>query len=253
MKKSSILLFFSIALLTGCTQNNDSLIPSGASMVLDADTLSGASSSSGTCLFTTWADSSGNGNHATINCAAGGGFAGTKTPADPNRIVFNGSSTFVSTNLNAQANVMPNATWVAWIKPNSTNFSHIFSIDDHAGAFNRALIIDNTTADFGVFNRFNNTWITNPVDVGSWQFIAVAFSSTDIYFYKNGTTTLFGNAPAYTTTAQTFTIGRSAGGSFDYFNGAVAWMAVYPRVLNPSEINSACRALLSRFSGATCN
>jgi len=249
--KYLFILFFLFG--AGCAQNNGPSIPSGASMILDADTLSGTSSPTGTCNFTTFSDSSGNGNNGTINCASGGGFAGTKTSSDPNRIVFNGISTFISTSLNAQSGVMPNSTWVAWIKPSAATFSHIFSLDNHGGAFNRALVIDNTTSDYGVFNRFNNTWITTPVDLGSWQFVAVTFSSTDLTFHKNGTTSLFGNAPAYVDTTQTFTIGRSAGGSFDYFNGAIAWMAVYPRVLNPSEINSACRALLPRFAGATCN
>lgn len=250
MKYSLLLLIF---LINACTQNNVPPIPSGASLILDADTLSGPSTPSGSCSFTTFPDSSGNGKNATINCDAGGGFAGTKTQSDPNRIVFNGSSTFISTPLNTQSDVMPNATWVAWVKPASTNFSHIFSIDDHGGAFNRALIIDNTTADYGVFNRFNSTWITTAVDIGSWQFVAVTFSPTDLTFHKNGTTALLGNAPSYTVTPQSFTVGRSAGGPFDYFSGAIAWLAVYPRVLNPTEINSACRALLTRFAGATCN
>jgi hypothetical protein len=246
-------LFLILQLSLSCSIKNTLDIPEGASLLLDADTLTGASSPTGSCGFTNWSDVSGNSNNATINCAGGGGFAGSRTPADPNRIVFNGTSTYVSTSLNAQSNAMANTTWMAWIKPTNTNFSHVLSIDNHAGAFNRSLIIDNTTSEYGVFNRFNNTWLTSPVDTGSWQFVAVTFSATDLTFYKNGTTYIFGNAPAYSNTAQTFTVGRSAGGAFDFFQGEIAWVAVYPRVLSSTEINTTCRALVTRYAGANCN
>lgn len=252
--KKNILILIGLFLIHSCSGGNrESTVPGGASLILDANTINSASSPTGVCDVTSWADSTGQGNTGTINCAGGGGFSGTGIPADPKRIIFNGSTTYVSTPLNAQPNVMISSTWIAWIKPATTNFSHILSIDDHAGSSNRALVIDNVTADFGVFNRFNNMWITTVVDLAQWQFVAVTFTQTNLYFYKNGSVSIFGNAPTYNSTAQTFTVGRSAGGTFNFYNGAIAWLAVYPRALTTTEIQNTCTALLPRFSGATCN
>lgn len=228
-------------------------IAAGASLILDANTITGASSPGGSCSVSSWNDSSGTGNTGTINCAAGGGFSGTGIPADPYKIVFNGLSTSVTTTLNAQPNTMTSSTWMAWIKPASTTFQEILSIDNHSGVFNRALLIDNTSQEYGVFNPFNSIWATKPVDIGVWQFIAVTFTPTDLIFTKNGTFMNLGVPPNYTSTLQTFTIGRSAAGFFDFYNGSIAWLAVYPRALSSIEINNTCRALLLRFNGATCN
>lgn len=251
--KQVFLIILGLNFLHSCGGNRESNIPAGASLIFDASTINSVSSPTGTCNVTSWIDSSGSGNTGTINCAGGGGFSGTGIPTDPNRIIFNGNSTFISTPLNAQPNTMLNSTWIIWVKPTTTGFSHILSIDDHAGTFNRSLVIDNTTADYGVFNRFNNTWITTAVDLGAWQFLAVVFTPTNLLFYKNGSSANFGNPPSYNSTIQTLTIGRSAGGPFDYFNGAIAWVAVYPRALSSSEIMNSCQALLPRFSGASCN
>ncbi|MBC7540516.1 MAG: hypothetical protein H7281_16955 [Bacteriovorax sp.] len=161
-------------------------IAGGASLILDANTLTGTTSPGGSCSVSRWNDSSGAGNTGTINCATGGGFAGSGIPSDPFRIVFNGLSTSVTTFLNAQPNTMASSTWVAWIKPASTTFQEILSIDGHTGAFNRTVMIDNATQDFGVFNPFNSIFTTKPVDLGAWQFIAVTFAPSDIVFTKNG-------------------------------------------------------------------
>ena len=227
-------------------------IPSGASLILDANTLSGATSPDGTCSVSSWNDSSGAGNNGTINCATGGGFSGSGIPSDPYRVTFNGLSTSVTTTLNAQNDTMPNATWLAWVKPTSTAFQHILSIDNHSGAFNRSLVIDNNSQRYGIFNPFNSIWTTQPVEVGKWQFIAVTFTLTDLIFQKNEASMNLGSPPSYISTPQTFTIGRSAGGLFYFYAGAIGWIAVYPRALTAEEIQLACLAMVVRFEGASC-
>lgn len=229
-------------------------IPPGANLILDASSLSGApSSSGGSCGVTNWADASGSGNNGTINCAVGGGFSGSGLPSDPYKIVFNGLSTSVTTLLNAQPSVMPSSTWMAWVKPAITTFQQILSVDSRNNAFNRSLVIDNSSGDFGVFNPFNSIWATLPVSIGVWQFVAITFTSTDLVFTKNGSQMNLGTSPNYTSTPQLFTIGRSAGAFADFYSGSIAWIAVYPRALTATEIKNACRALLFRFDGATCN
>lgn len=261
MLNKNILIGLTLFVLVSCSpsfwgnSNRNSAsnsISDGASLIFDASTLTGASSPGGTCSFSSWKDSSGSGNNGTIYCAGGGGFSGSGIPADPYKIVFSGS-TSVTTLLDAQSNRLSSSTWIAWIKPTFSSFQQILSIDDHIGNFNRSLLIDGSSGDFGVYNPFNSIWTTRPVDVGVWQFVAVTFTPTDIVFTKNGTFINLGVPPNYPSSAQKFTIGRSAAGLFDFFTGGIAWIAVYPRALTPLEINNTCKALLPMFSGASCN
>ncbi len=225
-------------------------IATGASLILDANSLP----TGGPCATTSWNDLSGNSITATIVCAGGGGLFGSGIPTDPYRINFNGSSTSVDTNLNAQPDVMPSSTWVAWIRPTASTFSHVISLDDHAGAWNRSLVLNNTGANhFGVFNGASEWDSTSAPTLSGWQFVVVKFSAADISFVKTSSSTSQGSAPTYTPTAQTLTLGRSAGGAFDFYAGDIAWAAVYPRVLTSAEVLSTCLALKDRYSGATCN
>lgn len=228
-------------------------LPTGASLTLDAANISGdGSTPASTCAVTTWTDLSGNSNSGTLHCASGGGWSGSGTSADPYRIDFDGSHTYVSSSFSPQPSTMTSTTWVAWVKPSVGTFQHILSLDNHGGAWNRSVTID--TSAFSMFvGGPSNTWTSSAADVGSWQHIAVVFSPSDVIFYKNGTADDRGSAPTSSDTAQTFTIGRSAGGSFDYFQGSVAWLAVYPRVLTATEVSNACKALQSRFAGVACN
>lgn len=252
-------LFF-IILLSSCGRGLvDSLtssssgaysVATGASLILDAQSIPVGAA----CATTTWTDSSGSGNNGTIVCAGGGGLAGAGIPGNPYRVNFNGTTTAVTTSFNVGADVMPDSTWMMWIRPQTSALSHLMSIDDHAGAFNRALMLNNTGSNhFAVFNG-TNTWNTTAVPtLSSWQFVAVKYSAGDIEFIKNASSTLYGAVPAYTPTVQTLTLGRSAGGAFDFYDGDLAWAAVYPRLLSTAEILSTCLALKDRFSGASCN
>lgn len=254
MKKIPLLLL-GLFLINACGGNSstNSNIPTGASLIFDAARIGIVSPSPlGVCNVTNLTDSSGSAHNGFLNCAAGGGFAGSGIPSDPNRFVFDGVSTYISTNFNAQPDVMPSSTWVAWIRPVSTAFSEIISIDSHLNAFNRSLIINSTTGQFGVFNPFNQTWLTTAVSPNVWQFIAVVFTPDNLIFYKNGTSLVFGNPPLYTPTSQTLTIGRSAGGSFSFFQGSIAWVAVYPRALSQTEVMSICNELVPRFDTGNC-
>ena len=166
--------------------------------------------------------------------------------------MFDGASTYAAGSFSPQPSTTPNATWIAWVKPTASNFSHILSIDDHGGAFNRSLL---TNTDYLIFDGIGPGWDTNStVTNASWQFVAVTFSATNLSMTKNGNKVSYGVVPTYTDTVNPFTIGKSAGvGSFDFFNGSVAWVAVYPRVLTDDEIHETCHALKDRFSGAVCD
>lgn len=256
MKKIVQTLFFLIVLsiFQACSKVNGILsgTPSGAIAIFDADDVSG----NGTipapgCSFSNWINSILSSQNATISCLFGGGFAGTGIFTSPYRIEFNGVSTYVATTINAQPVVMPESTWIVWVNPSALLPSHILSIDDHVGSFNRALVIQNS--NWSVFTGTNTTFEAIGADINSWQQIAVVFTASNIILYKNGTPYSFGSAPTIKTTAQTFTIGKSAGGSFDFFSGAINWIGLYPRALTPTEISNSCRALANRFDAVICN
>lgn len=225
-------------------------IASGASAIFDAETVTANSNvSTGVCDDTSWDDSSANTNDITITCGTGGK-AGSKTPSDPDRIVFDGAVTIAAGAFAPQPTVVQNATWIAWVRPVSATLSQILSMDD--GTFdNRSLTVD---GDYNV-NDGAALWDTNStVTTGSWQFVALTFSTTNMSLTKNGTKVVFGTAPTHSDTAGPFTIGNVAsGGGSEFFEGDVAWVGVYPRVLTDSEIEETCRALVGRFSGASCD
>ena len=249
----SILLAISVILIQSCGKGlqdpskitaNLSEVATGSTVLLDAKTITG------TCPASlTWNDSSGNGNNGTINCTVGGSVSTT-----PSRVIFDGTNTTVSTALSATSTDMPEATWVAWVKPTASGFSHILSIDDHAGAFNRSLTLENSAGDkFGVFNRNpNGSWEATTASLNQWQFLVVEFTPTNIVLQKNGSRFTYGSAPNYNNNALTFTIGSSPA-LFDFFTGEIAWVAIYPRILTSTEIRQTCLALVNRFVGASCD
>ncbi|MFL5812575.1 MAG: LamG domain-containing protein [Bdellovibrionia bacterium] len=237
------------------TSSTSPLIASGAKLLLDANDFSAnGSTPASSCASTTWVDLSGGNHNGTLNCAGGGGFTGAGTTANPYAVSFNGTSTYVATSLNTQSNTMPSTTWVAWVKPGSGSFSHLMSIDNHGGAFNRSILTDGS-GNWGVFTGPSAPTTYTPVTYtqGQWQNLAVVFTATDIIIYLNGTPYDRASAPSYGVTANSFTIGRSGGAAFDYFTGAVNWLAVYDRALTASEVSDTCKALQSRFSSVACN
>ena len=233
------------------TYNTFYILPTGASMILDAYDFSGNSTNpASACAVTTWADKSGNGNNGTLTCGTGG-FTGAGNQASPFAVNFDGANTGVTTSLNVQAAAMPNSTWIAWVNPSNTSLQHIMSADNHAGAFNRSLVIN--SGSFEAFTGTATNFTGTTIDQSQWQQIAVVYTPTDIIIYKNAAPFARGTAPTIQATAQTFTIGRSAGGAFDFFSGAINWVAVYPRALTAVEISVACKAVQLRFNLSSCN
>jgi hypothetical protein len=232
---------------------NSYQIATGAKLLFDANDFSGnGSAPASSCASTTWADLSGGGHNGTLSCAGGGGFTGAGTTANPYAVSFNGSTTYVATTLNTQSNTMPSSTWIAWVKPGSAAFSHLMSIDNHGGAFNRSLITDGS-GNWAVFTGTASNFTATSYTQGQWQNVAVVFTATDIIVYLNGTAYDQGSAPSYSVTGNLFTIGRTGGGSFDYFTGSINWLAVYDRALSASEVSDTCKALQSRFNSVSCN
>lgn len=246
-----LIIFSSISCSNNKGDSSQSL-PGGASATFDAENPNGDRSvPNAGCSITTWVNSINSSQNGIIDCAQGGGFAGSGIFTSPYRFEFNGTSTSIGTTVNAQPSTMPSATWIAWVNPGNLNFQHILSIDDHSGSYNRSLLIQNS--NWSAFTGTNTTFEATSADMNTWQHIAVVYTPTTVTLYKNGTPYTFGGTPAVVNTSQTIAIGRSGAGGFDYFNGSIAWVAVYPRALAKGEITSSCKALANRFDAVICN
>lgn len=260
MRSKFIATLLALLVLSGCDifENPDSSssyttiykVAGNASMILDANDFSGTGvAPASACAATTWSDRTGNGNNGTLTCGTGG-FAGSGVPASPYAVSFDGANTSVLTNLNTQAAAMPNTSWMAWVNPGNTSLQHILSIDNHGGAFNRALVING--GSFEAFTGTATSFTSTTINQSQWQQIAVVYTPTDIVIYRNGRAFARGSAPTIQATAQTLTIGRSAGGAFDFFVGSINWVGVYNRELTPLEISISCRAMQGRFTSLVC-
>lgn len=252
MKKLLLILCLSI-LFHGCSSKNGNTLTAGAVAVFDAANVLG----NGTipalgCANTTWNNLQNTSQAGVINCSSGDGLAGTGTAADPYRMIFNGTSTSVITNVISQAATYPDATWVVWVNPtNISSLQSILSIDDHLGSYNRALVID-SSSNWGAY-KGTGIFSAATADANTWQHMVVVFSANNITVYKNGTPVSLGVAPTIRNTSHTLSIGKSAGGNFEFFQGAIAWIAVYPRAMTQAEVTSSCQSLMGRFTGVLCN
>jgi len=134
--------------------------------------------------------------------------------AKPNlALQVDGSSQYVTTTLDAQPSAMPTTTWEAWIYPTRTNYGArqtLFSIDD--GAYDRGVDIEANTSNFAVFTG-QGVWQPAAVDLNTWQHIAVVYTPTGIYFYKNGVEYVYNTNQGFSlnATANKFQIGRNPG------------------------------------------
>lgn len=241
--------------LQGCSVSKgtgSTSVPAGASATFDALNISGNHTiPTGGCSIATWVNTINSNQNGTLDCAGGGGFSGTGIATNPYRVEFNGTSTKVATNINLQPNTIPSTTWIIWVYPTSTSFQQVLSIDDHMGAYNRSLVIQNS--NWAAYTGTTTSFEATSVDLNTWQQIALVYTANNIILYKNGTAFSRGSAPTINNTANTLAIGRSGGGLFDFFQGAIAWISIYPRALSQTEISSTCNALVARFNGVLCN
>jgi hypothetical protein len=251
--KNIFLILFLIVLSQGCSsKKNSDGVPAGALAIFDAANVlnTGAIPSPG-CANTNWANTENSSQIGVINCTGADGLAGSGLAATPYRMVFNGVGTSIITNVSIQPATAPEATWIVWVNPsNISSFQHVLSIDDRLGSYNRALVIN--SSDWEVFNG-TGSFNAVAADPNTWQQIVVVFTPTNIILYKNGTPVSYGLAPTIHNTTQSLNIGKSAGGNFDYFQGAIAWVGIYQRALTQTEITNSCKAMMVRFTGVLCN
>ncbi len=173
-------------------------------------------------------DVSGNGNNGVLS-----GTYSAATGQDGGGAIYF-SSGMASTPLDVQPSVMPSVTFSAWIKPDPFAASQTVMGDDDGG-YDRT--VECGRGGNNLFNIFTGagTWTPTICDAGVWQHIAVAYTPTNIYFYKNGVRFVSNIVPVNGGTTSNFTFGSWPGGA-ERFHGVIDDVRVYATALGLSQI-----------------
>ncbi|HMW36394.1 MAG TPA: FG-GAP-like repeat-containing protein, partial [bacterium] len=181
------------------------------------------------------ADSSGNGNNGTNN----GATPTTDRFGNANGAYsFNGTSNYVSTNLDVQPSAIPITSWSAWIYPTRLNYASnqaILSSDD--GLADRSLTIRQTTDSIAVYVGGGVEWRPFKLNANQWQHLVVTYKSDNIYVYLNGVKYTYGSAGNILTTVNKLTVGKNPGLS-NYFQGNIDDIVIFNRQLSDQEVDS---------------
>ncbi|RLD57298.1 MAG: hypothetical protein DRJ05_09935 [Bacteroidetes bacterium] len=149
---------------------------------------------------------------------------------------FDGEGEYVSTDIDVSPTEYPTMTWEAWVYPTRANWGTrqvVFSHDD--GGWDRAVTIEAGTSNWAV-HRGGGAWEAVPVDLNTWQHIAVVFDNDNqkIYFYKNGTQYTY-TGTNYTSSVNKFNIGRTPLNG-QYFQGKIDEGRIWNDIRTQQEI-----------------
>ena len=213
------------------------------------------------CSDTTWTDLTANMNNGSLtNFATCGtyGWQGTGTMASPYAVVFDGNVDYVNISYADLFAVTTPLTLVAWI--NATAFAQtgfagrtggtIFDGDENGGG---------SGYDFGVRNDARIWWwpsagrdlySTGTVPLNTWTQVAVVWDGSYTRMYIGGAldSSQAGTAPQTPTFLK---IGAKAWVT-GAFSGSIAEVELYDIALTDAQIVQNCRAVVSRFAGASC-
>lgn len=222
---------------------------SGLAMCVDAGNPRSYPGSGGT-----WSDISRNNNDFTAGGVfptynAGGWFS------------FNGSTNHVRTAGANNLNITNNITIEAWIRQTTwVDYGSILVFGTPSGeqwSLNSQNIQRDTpvTANglsFGT--NWPGTWYlvypTVPVSTGRWWCVHITFASGVCQWFLNGSLDSTANLGISSLTAVSSpyaTIGANIPGGIEYFNGDIACVKVYNRVLTSIEVQNNFLALKGRF------
>lgn len=156
-----------------------------------------------------------------------GTFSGTTTAVagyNGRGAIYFGPGT-MTTPVDIQPTAMPSVTFSAWIKPNPVAGSQTVMGDDDGG-YDRA--VECERAGDGYFNVFtgSGTWKPATCDSDVWQHIAVTYTPTNIYFYKNGVKYTSNIVPTNGGTVYNFIVGGHPAGG-ERFYGVIDDVRVY--------------------------
>lgn len=226
--------------------NGPIIVTSGLVLSLDAADLNSYTSGS-----STWFDLSGNSNSGSLS---GPTYSGTNL----GNLVFNGSSAYVGLGTGYTGLDLVSKSFQGWIKKTGSSNKGIIDKD-----------FDNGVVDYGGYGFWiqsnNKLWWwnqgnqdildtgPNTVPNGVWTNVAVAYNSStkNASFYINGVlNSSITNASIVEKASGSapLVIGSMRGGNVGwFFDGSIASMMAYNRLLSATEILQNYNALKSRF------
>ena len=184
---------------------------------------------------TTLTDLSGNGIDGTLSHAS----IGTDTPGTMD---FDGSTDYVSVTM---PSVGPSLTIASWVNP-----------DVDTGGDNYKAIFDWLGGDDFIFGYRNNKiaqysyqsdllYSDTDLTVGGWNYIVLTRTTSVVTFYLNGAAD-GGDSTSTRTPSGVAHIGSRSGTTYE-FDGKIAILRVYDRVLSAKEVSQNFNAHRSRF------
>jgi hypothetical protein len=223
------------------------VVDTGLVLVLDAaDKLSYPGSG------TAWKDLSGNNNTGTLTNGP------TFSAGNQGSIVFDGTNDYVNVPYNSILDTPSGATYEAWIKPTVSTtgpFLNRGTSDSGATPDNPRFIALSTGAlYFDWSSPGSDIYLqtaTGVLTMGSWnQVIGLATPSAQLRTFVNGVETSYSNRvnslPAtLPNTSTSLEIGAAT--YYQFFNGSIALVRLYNRVLTTTEILQNYNAVKSRF------
>lgn len=186
-----------------------------------------------------WIDLSNNNNNGTlVDSPSWTSFGGGS-------FLFNGSSNFISTPLNIDAN---NNTLCSWFNPNSSSniVRSVITSDDgdyDKGFGQRGL---NFSINLGDSEIYVGSLVLN-----NWYFCTLTYSATNMEFFVNGISIYNSGFSQGPTFGSSVSIGNATypndGIGSRFFSGYISFCSVYNRVLSQTEIIQNYNALKGRY------
>ncbi len=223
------------------------IVSSGLVLCLDA-----ANKVSYTGSGTSWRDLSGNNNIGTLTNGP------TFSSANGGSIVFDGTNDYVSVAYNAILNTPTGATYEVWIKPTVATtgpFLNRGTSDSGATTDNpRFITISTGQLYFDWSSPGSDVYLetaTGVVTMGSWnQVIGLATPSAQLRTFVNGRETSYSsrvNSLPSTLPNTSTALEIGAATYYQFFNGSIAIVRLYNRVLTATEILQNYNAVKGRF------
>lgn len=153
-------------------------------------------------------------------------------------ISLNGSSQYVT---GADVDSSTNITLSAWVNPNSSQTSSIISKHSSSSDNQGHLSLTSNTPSFTITTGGTQRTATagSAISSSSWSHIVGTYDGNDVRLYVNGVQAgTSAGTGAIATNALSWTIGRDANASSNYFNGVIDEVKVLNRALSVNEVDA---------------
>ena len=167
-----------------------------------------------------------------------GGFSSTNYA-----LQFDGVDDYVSTSLEISPIQYSTLTMESWTKPNiyPNDYDQVLGGDD--GGFDRGFGLRQNSWEIQVGNT---GWQPGPIaDLNQWQHIAVVYTTSQIVFYKNGSSFDYGSGGSFGTSTQPLLMAANLTCGDCYFNGMIDEIRIWSIPRSQSDIQEYMNKQLS--------